>query len=334
VGAEFLWVGAIGGLEEGLVRRAGLPFVAIPGGGLHGVGLGLMLRNAVKLVRGFVQAWGIVGRFQPDALFLTGGYVSAPVALACWLRRVPILIYLPDVEPGLAIKTLAHLATRVAVTTEASRAYLPPEKVIVTGYPVRPTLRGVARATAQRTFGLDPALKTLLVLGGSRGARSINQAIMAILEDVLAECQVIHSSGTLDWEQVAARRETLPAALKARYHAYPYLHEEMGAALAAADLAVSRAGASVLGEFPLFGLPSILVPYPHAWRYQRVNADTLAAQGAAIRLDDADLRQKLLPTVQRLLRDDAARAQMAARARALAVPDAAERLAGALRALC
>ena len=316
------------------MQRAGLPFVAIPGGGLHGVGLGLMLRNAVKLVRGFVQAWGIVGRFQPDALFLTGGYVSAPVALACWLRRVPILIYLPDVEPGLAIKTLARLAARVAVTTEASRAYLPPGKVIVTGYPVRPTLRGVDRTTAQRTFGLDPALKTLLVLGGSRGARSINQAIMAILEDVLAECQVIHISGTLDGEQVAARCETLPAALKARYHAYPYLHEEMGAALAAADLAVSRAGASVLGEFPLFGLPSILVPYPHAWRYQRVNADMLAAQGAAIRLEDAELRQKLLPTVQQLLRDDAARAQMAARARALAVPDAAERLAGALRALC
>lgn len=332
--ADFLWIGTIGGLEEGLVQRAGLPFVAIPGGGLHGVGLGPMLRNAVKLVRGFVRAWGIVGRFQPDALFLTGGYVSAPVALACWLRRVPILIYLPDVEPGLAIKTLARLAARVAVTTEASRAYLPPEKIVVTGYPVRPTLRGVNRATAQRTLGLDPALKTLLVLGGSRGARSINQAIMAILEDVLAECQVIHISGTLDWEQVAARREALPAALQARYHAYPYLHEEMGAALAAADLAVSRAGASVLGEFPLFGLPSILVPYPHAWRYQRVNADTLAAQGAAIRLDDADLRQKLLPTVQQLLRDDAARAQMAARARALAVPDAAERLAGELRALC
>jgi UDP-N-acetylglucosamine--N-acetylmuramyl-(pentapeptide) pyrophosphoryl-undecaprenol N-acetylglucosamine transferase len=293
-----------------------------------------LLPNAARLARGFAQAWGVVGRFQPDVLFLTGGYVSAPVALACWLRRTPILIYLPDVEPGLAIKTLARLATKVAVTTEASQAYLPPEKVVVTGYPVRPELRRVDRERAQAAFGLEQGLKTLLVFGGSRGARSINQAVMAVLEDLLAECQVIHISGAGDWEQVVARRAALPPDLQARYHAYPYLHEEMGVALAAADLVVSRSGASALGEFPLFGLPSILVPYPHAWRYQRVNADTLAAQGAAITLDDAELGKLLLPTVRHLLHDDAARAQMAARARALAVPDAAERLADELRALC
>jgi len=213
------------------------------------------------------------------------------------------------------------------VTTEASRAYLPPHKVIVTGYPVRPELRRVDREMARATLGLEPGLKTLLIFGGSRGARSINQAVMAVLGELLAECQVIHISGRLDWEEVAARREALVAAARARYHAYPYLHAEMGAALAAADLVVSRSGASVLGEFPLFGLPSVLVPYPHAWRYQRVNADVLVAQGAAVRLDDADLREKLLPTVRRLLADDATRARMAERARALAVPDAAERLA-------
>lgn len=121
-------------------------------------------------------------------------------------------------------------------------------------------------------------------------------------------------------------------ALKARYHAVPYLHE-MGTALAAADLAVCRAGASTLGELPFFGLPAVLVPYPHAWRYQRVNAEWLTTRGAAIVIADERLSQELLPTVRHLLADGSELADMSERMQALACTDAATELAGELLSL-
>ncbi len=141
----------------------------------------------------------------------------------------------------------------------------------------------------------------LLVSGGSKGARSINNAVLANLPALVEMAQVIHITGELDWPVVEAKMKELTTDAICPLPAFPYLHEEMGAALAAADLALSRAGASTLGEYPLFGLPAILVPYPHAWRYQKVNADYLVQHGAAVMLEDAKLSDQLLPTVNDLL---------------------------------
>jgi len=263
-------------------------------------------------------------------LLVTGGFVSVPAALACWLRRAPIVVYLPDVEPGQAVKFVSRLATHVAVSVDDSKQFLPSHKVIVTGYPIRSDLLRADRSEAIRHFGLDPDRKTLLVFGGSKGARSLNRAMGSILEWLLARYQVIHISGPSDAAETRARREALAGEAKSRYHLFEYLHDDMGLALAAADVAVARAGASALGEFPLFGLASILVPYPHAWRYQKVNADYLASRGAAIRLNDEDLTDGLRPAIDRLMSDDAARARMQGQARALARPNAAVRLADLL----
>lgn len=331
---EVLYVGAEGEIEETLVPRANIPLQTIVGGGLHGVGPLRFGRNLLRLARGFLQAWRILGRFRPDVVFLTGGYVSVPVAVVAWLRRQPMLVYLPDVEPGRAIKLLSRIATRVAVSVEASCQYLPP-KVIVTGYPLRPEfyrLEGSSKRAARQSLGIAPEGKVILVFGGSRGARSINQALGEILEQVLAEAQVIHVSGSLDAEVCRARREALPAVARARYHLFEYLHE-MARALAAADLAVARAGAATLGELPFFGLPAILVPYPYAWRYQKVNADYLAERGAAIRLDDEDMVERLWPTIAALLKDERRLKQMSDSARGLAQPDAAARLTAVLKQL-
>ena len=273
----------------------------------------------------------LLSRFRPHVLFLTGGYVNVPVALVARVRRVPAAIFLPDVEPGRAIKILSRLVDRIACTTVASAPYLPEEKMVVTGYPVRGELRQATtmdRERALAVFDLAPDRPTLLVFGGSRGARSINRALMAVLPVVLGEgIQVIHVSGRLDWEEVEANAATVPADSRAHYRPYPYLHEEMGAAMRAADLAVTRAGAGMLGEAPAFGLPSVLVPYPHAWRYQKVNADYLVERGAAVRLEDEELADRLLPTVLSLLRDDEQRAAMSAAARALDTPGAADNIA-------
>jgi UDP-N-acetylglucosamine:LPS N-acetylglucosamine transferase len=144
-----------------------------------------------------------------------------------------------------------------------------------------------------------------------------------LLEDI----QIVHISGHLDWNEVEAARLSLETRLVERYHAFPYLHGEMGAALKAADLVVSRAGASVLGEYPLFGLPAILIPYPYAWRYQEVNARYLEQRGAALVLEDADLQGHLHETIQVLLRDQGRRMAMGQAMRSLARPDAAQKIA-------
>lgn len=317
-----LYVGAAGEIEETLVPRAGVALETVVGGGLHGVGPLRFVRNLSRLTRGFFQAWRILGRFRPDVVFLTGGYVSVPLALAAWLRRRSSLVYLPDVEPGQAIKLLSRIATRVAVNVEASRQYLPP-KVVVVGYPLRPEFQQVESPRAG--FGIAPQDKVLLVFGGSRGARTINRALGAILEPLLSLAHVIHVSGRLDAEECRARREALPAAAQARYHLFDYLHA-MAQALAAADLVVARAGAATLGEFTFFGLPAILVPYPYAWRYQKVNADYLADRGAAIRMNDEDMGDQLWPTIEALFKDEERLKQMSDNARALARPDAAAHL--------
>ena len=174
-------------------------------------------------------------------------------------------------------------------------------KIEVTGYPVRNELSMGDQESARTQLSIAHDLPTLLVFGGSKGARSINQAILAILPELLKDMQVIHISGQLDWSDIENARSRLPGDLQARYHAYPYLYREMGAALSVADMVVSRAGASVLGEFPLFGIPAILVPYPYAWRYQEVNARYLENSGAAVVLQDNELKQKLLSTIQGLL---------------------------------
>ncbi|RME33486.1 MAG: UDP-N-acetylglucosamine--N-acetylmuramyl-(pentapeptide) pyrophosphoryl-undecaprenol N-acetylglucosamine transferase [Thermoflexia bacterium] len=251
-----------------------------------------------------------------------------PVALAAWALRAPILLYLPDIEPGLAVRFVARLATRIGVTVEDSRAFLPARRVVVTGYPVRPEFAGIGRTAARAALGLPEGEPVLLAFGGSTGARSINQAVVENLEALVEGAHVVHIVGERDWPWVAARADGLPAPVRSRYYPYPYLHgAAMGQALAAADLAVCRAGASTLGELPYFGLPAVLVPYPYAWRYQRVNAEWLASRGAAIVLEDARLKEDLVPTVRSLLGDPERLARMRASAQALARPDAAERLA-------
>jgi UDP-N-acetylglucosamine--N-acetylmuramyl-(pentapeptide) pyrophosphoryl-undecaprenol N-acetylglucosamine transferase len=149
------------------------------------------------------------------------------------------------------------------------------------------------------------------------------------LPALLEIAQIIHISGHLDWPTVEAAAKNLSKEYSARYHAMPYLHE-MGAALAAADLVVSRSGASTLGEFPFFGLPAVLVPYPHAWRYQKVNADYLAERGAAVILQDEILKERLLPLVKDLLLNPAKRRAMRAAMQSLSHSAAAADIAGQL----
>lgn len=323
-------------MEEELVPRAGIELATISGGPIAGVPWSARAMNAARLTSSFTKVARLMRRFRPDVLLMTGGYVNVPVAPVARLMNVPAAIFLPDIEPGSAIRRLSRFAKRVACTAAESRAYFKAGKVVVTGYPVRAELRealAMSQSEALARFELGHERRTLFVFGGSRGARSINQALAAGLDVLLERFQVIHISGTLDWPVVEAQAEQLAADKRAYYRPFPYLHEKMGAAFRAANLVVARAGASMLGEAPAFSLPSVLAPYPHAWRYQKVNADYMVSHGAAVRVDDERLSRDFLPVVSSLLEDEERLAAMGAAAASLDRPQAAAHLAQLLREL-
>jgi UDP-N-acetylglucosamine--N-acetylmuramyl-(pentapeptide) pyrophosphoryl-undecaprenol N-acetylglucosamine transferase len=338
---EVLWIGGEGGMEAQLVKRNGIPFDAIPAAGVHGISPRALPHNLWQLGRGMLASRRILRRFRPEALFFTGGYVAVPMALAGW--KIPSLLYVPDIEPGLALNTLAHFADKICVTAEDSFRYFRrasaagtgkrPSRLVLTGYPTRPSLTSWTRSTARQTLNLNNESPVLLVMGGSKGSRSINNAVLANLPALVEMAQIIHITGELDWPGVEGRMKELTQLEAARYHAFPYLHEEMGAALAAADLALSRAGAATLGEYPLFGLPAVLVPYPYAWRYQKVNADYLVRHGAAVLLEDKKLSAQFLATVKELLSQPEKLAGMRHAMQSLSHPEAAREIGRAILAL-
>lgn len=354
-------------MEADLVaRESTLPFHAIPSAAVRGRNPLTMARNLLTLARGTLTARRLIKDRRPDAILGTGGYVCVPVFLAARLTRTPTIIYLPDVVPGLAVRLLSRLATLVACSVSDSARYLglapldadvvlaepagalAAARLVVTGYPIRPELQRLDRNACRAAFGLDAATPTLLVAGGSRGSRSINRAIAAVLPALLPLAQIIHVCGREgDAVFLRAAVDALPDELRQRYHLYEYLHSapaalgaqpSMIAALGAADLAVCRSGASALGELPVAGLAAVLAPYPHV--HQDENADYLVRHGAAIKVDDAALlgdgdpeEGVLFRAIHRLIVRPEERQAMAERARSLARPDAAVRLASLLKAL-
>ncbi len=326
-GVEALYLGQAGKLEEALVARAGLPFAHVPSGPVRGRWPWQVAVSAARIALGTWRARKLLRQFGAEVVLSTGGYASVPVAMAARTLGIPLVVFLPDVLPGWAVRFMSRLATRVAVSVPHTASRLANGKVQVTGYPVRRSFWLAERGEGRRRLGLDMEEHVLLVLGASQGARSINEAVAYRLRELLELCQVVHISGVAHESWLRAQAQSLPEALRCRYRLYPYLHEELPWAMAAADLAVTRAGASVLGELPAAGLPAILVPYPHAGGHQRHNARYLEAEGAAVVVSDQELADKLLPMVGHLLSDEQRRRRMASAMRRLARPDAARNVA-------
>lgn len=325
-------MGRAEGIEKTLAERSGLPYVSTAAAPVRGAGPVQLVKNLWHLLDGTVRASRALGRLRPDAIFATGGFVSVPVVLGGWLRGVPSLVYLPDLEPGLAVKGLATIAARIGVTAPETGRFFKSKKVVVTGYPVRVEFETLSREEARRRFSIG-AERAVLVFGGSRGAHALNEAVAGCLEQLLEACTLVHVCGSDDFTALNAQRQALPEDKRARYLLFDYLHQEMPAAIKAADLVVCRAGASVLGELTVSGAPAILVPYPYAGEHQRDNANYLAAREAAIIIENDALGTELLPTVRRLLADDSELRRLRENARALGRPGAARSLAEVLTLL-
>ncbi len=321
------------GMEARLIPPRGYAFLPVEAGGVYGMGWRQGWKGLWRVARGTVQAWREMARRRPGAVFTTGGFVSVPAALAAAAFGVPIVVYLPDIEPGLAVRILAHLAACVAVTAPEAGEAFARRPVVVTGYPVRRALveaarsREEARRRGLARWGFRPEIPVVLVFGGSRGARRLNQAVACHLETLTAEAQVLHLTGPADLEAMRRQRMALPPERQGRYQPVAYLDEEMGEALAMADLAVCRAGASTLGELPLFGLPAVLVPYPYVRRHQERNAAYLVRHGGAMMIPDEEIEKRLGEAVRDLLRSPGRLSDMRRRMAALARPEAADGLA-------
>ena len=320
---QLLYVGSEHGLERALVQRSGLDFSGLSvSGGVRGMGLAA-IRNAASLVQSFFQSLGVIRQYHPGAILATGGYVCTPVVLAGWFLRVPALVYLPDMEPGWRF---APSPLRSQGSSHGSDdAILQPRRPWYR-LPVRGA--GGRSAGQQGVFGLDRP-EGHSGGGWQRGAQPVNQLIAEALGAVLSH----HHSrcGQSHLADASARQAVLPPTEDA-LQLYAYLHEHHGAV--AGDLAISRAGASVLGEYPVAGLPSILIPYAGGHRDQVQNAAYLAQNGAAVVLPDQEISTEMLAsTVKTLLRDPAKLPAMAQAARALARPDAAGDLARELTRL-
>ena len=310
--------------ERRLVESARISFVPVPSAAVRGRGPLGLARSAVRLLRGTATAWRRLRTFKPDVVFSTGGYASFPASVAARLQRRPLVVYLPDVTPGWAVRAEARLATRLATTADAALDHLPRKKTVVTGYPVRPEFFRETKATARELLGLPATGRVLLVAGASQGARAINRAVFEALPRLCAAATVVHVTGSANEAEAMHIRESLGDAAS-RYQPAAF-REDLPLVMLAADLAVMRAGASVLGELPAAGLPAVLVPGTYAGGHQHDNARWLADAGAAVILEEARIAA-LAETVLGLLGDDARLVEMQGAARALAKPLAATAIA-------
>jgi UDP-N-acetylglucosamine--N-acetylmuramyl-(pentapeptide) pyrophosphoryl-undecaprenol N-acetylglucosamine transferase len=273
------------------------------------------------LTRATIAARRLVRRMRPDVVVGAGGYVSVPVVLAALAQRIPVVLLEQNAVPGRATRMLARRARVVAASFAETAAHLPHAQVVHTGNPIRAEVRAIT----SRPIG--DRLRSILVTGGSQGARRLNRAVAGCMVELLRtdpELSIVHQCGSLDYEAVERAAAALPPPLAARYIARPFF-DDMAVRIAQSDLVVMRAGGSSIAECAALGRPMIVVPYPHAGGHQRHNAAPYVAAGAAMLIDDAECTpERLGAEIAALVADPMRWREMAASSAALGLPDATD----------
>ncbi len=320
--AEILFVGANGRMEMTRVPEAGYNIVGLDIAGLQRRLTPQNLLFPLKVMRAVRKAGKLLDQFRPDAVVGVGGYASAPVLLAATSRAIPALIQEQNSYAGLVNKLLAKRVDKICIAYEGMEKFFPAEKLVLTGNPVRASIAHGDRAEAMTFFGLDPNRKTLLVVGGSLGARTLNLATAAALPRLReAGVQLLWQTGKLYFPEA----QKLAADYAATgLHALEFI-QRMDLAYAAADVVVSRAGALSVSELCLTGKASILIPSPNvAEDHQTKNALALVSKGAAVLIPDTHAAEQLYDETLRLLNDEARQHELQTQVRALARPQATE----------
>ena len=321
-GHRVLFIGTPDGIESKLVPEAGFSMDFIRIGGMNRVGLRQQLRSAAQLPISITTASGILQRFGAQAVFSMGGYVAGPVVLAALLRRTPLVVMEPNATPGFANRRVGKRVFRALLAFQEAAGWFPPGKVEITGLPVRPEF-----------FQLTPKAGgpfTVLITGGSRGARTLNQAAREswpLFRQAGSPVRFIHQTGTAEFE--ALHSEFSQSVLVGEIVAFL---RDMPSAFAQADLVIGRAGAGGVNEIAAAGMASVLVPFPFAADdHQKANARALVNAGAARLVLDAELNgRRLFEEIERLRHNVAELEQLRRRVRLFAHPGAAERAADIL----
>jgi UDP-N-acetylglucosamine--N-acetylmuramyl-(pentapeptide) pyrophosphoryl-undecaprenol N-acetylglucosamine transferase len=323
---EILFVGALGKMEMEKVPKAGYKIVGLP---IAGIQRRLTTKNLLfpfKLFNSLNQAKKIVREFKPNAAVGVGGYASGPLLWAATSAGVPALIQEQNSYAGLTNKWLAKRVNRICVAYEGMEKFFPADRIIFTGNPVRQDIvtDETKKAEGLAFFGLNPNKKTILVIGGSLGARTINESIAGSVEKLAqAGVQVVWQTGKGFYEQALEVQKQNAETIKA----YDFINR-MDLAYAVADVVVSRAGALSVSELCLIGKASILVPSPNVSEdHQTKNAMALVNKNAAILVKDTEARGVLVDKALELLGDESRKATLSANIKKLAKPDAAKVIA-------
>ena len=328
---ELSWLGGHRGFEAGIVPAARIPLRRLVARSLRTTELDVhAVLDPLRLAISVPQAAAFLVRERPAAIFTTGGYVAVPVLMAAAPLRIPVVMWDGNVIPGRAVRATARLADALAVSFETTcrslTAAAPGRPCYVTGTPIR-DISTLDRVAARARMDVAAGERVLLIFGGSQAVRRFNTAVADALPRLVERVTVIHVTGDDGYAAALAGREALPAGTRARYRPYPFLRDEMLAALASADLVVGRAGSSTLAEVSALGIPIVVVPYPHAAGHQRANAASLVDAGAARLIDDEAFDAEALLDAATILDDAATHARMSAAARSLGRPGAADAVA-------
>lgn len=327
---EFLFLGPDGDLEKEAMEKEMIPAKKILSGKLRRYFSASYIPDLIKIPIGIVQSLWQLLVFMPDVVFSKGGYAGVPVVVAAWLYRIPIVIHESDIMPGLANQFAGKLAKKVMVSFPGAANFFSPGKVEISGNPIREELARGNREEAKKIFGLPEGRKIILVMGGSQGAKVINESILHILPKLAKNFEIIHLTGSSDYESVI--QEAGRAGLKVGhngYHPYPFLREEMAQALAVADLVVSRAGANAISEIAANGKPAIIIPIKSsANNHQELNAYALSESGAAIVLEQDNLGENIFfEKIEEVMNSGELQFELSERIKKFYNADAAEKIA-------
>ncbi len=319
-----LFVGTSQGLENEIIPNAGFKLEVIPVRAFNKRSLKEISAASFELLRSLKQAREIIKRFKPDVVVGTGGYAAGPVVLASRLQRVPVLIHEQNVVPGFTNRLLAGRVNRVCISFEETRAYLKKAKVKLTGNPRASEIGFLSREEGlKRLPELDGRRKTVLVFGGSRGALQLNKVMVELINrgDFPADIQFLYITGELYYEDVIKELKKQNSSVVVK----PYL-TDMPAALAAAELVISRAGATALAEITVCGVPAVLVPSPNvAYNHQYYNALLLEKEGAAVLIEEKDFTvQKLGEELKDFRENSEVWQKMSHKSKKIGMPEAAE----------
>lgn len=324
VDADILFVGAENRMEMEKVPAAGYRIEGLPVAGFNRKNLLKNVAVVVKLLRSMSKARRIVKEFRPDIAIGVGGYASGPTLKAAQQAGVPTLLQEQNSYAGVTNKMLAKGAKRICVAYPGMERFFPDEKIVMTGNPVRKEILTSAKSAeeARRSFGLDPDLPTVLAVGGSLGARTLNEALCDSLERFQeAGVQLIWQTGKSFGDRGVKAAKGMKGVVVT-----PFI-TDMAVAYAAASLVVSRAGAGSISELELLGKPCILVPSPNvAEDHQTKNARALADHGAAVMIADADARAELTDAILQTVRNVGKLQEMGRNVRALALEDSDEKI--------